>query len=138
MKKVKLVEEYTAKDVYDFWCNEFIKYNKMAYSARGFVGNELSLLKLALETYGIYSLLLAISSGIKSGEIAVKYFIEDINDYLLSTQYPKYVFLVRESNNLKARDLLDKLLFFESKWIPSGDDENKKRAIIDLLDGIFV
>lgn len=140
VKKRKLTaafENYTAKDLYDFWCNEFLNENQSEYTSRGFIGNELHLLKQILEECDIYAILLAISSGIKAGEIAIKYFVESLSEYLPSTQYAKYVFLVKESNNLKAKELLDRLLFLECKWIPSGDDNAKKNSIIDELNTLL-
>ena len=140
MKKRQLTtnfDAYTVKDIRDFWSSEFLKEHQTEYASRGFVGNELHLLKQVIEEYGVYATLLAISNGIRSGEIAIKYFVDSISDYLPSTQYAKYVFLIRMNNNDKAKNLLNKLLFLESKWIPSGDDHVKKIDLINELDTLL-
>jgi hypothetical protein len=130
----KQYEKYTSKDLFTYWVDTYKAKHNVKYSHREFGGTELSRFKDALEKYGIYALLLGIKKGIDSGERSVRFFCENIDKYIVETNYAKYIFLIKKFAPPELKDLLVELGVLETKWTQNVRTQKRLVEIVEKFD----
>ena len=134
MTTKKQYEKYTSKDLFAYWSETYKAKHKVKYSHREFGGTEFSRLKDALEKYGIYALLLGIKKGIDSGERSIRFFCDNIDKYIVETNYAKYLFLIKNFAPPELKALLVELGVLETKWTQNVRTQKRVVEIVAKFD----
>lgn len=134
MSTKKTYDKYTSKDLFNYWSEVYKIKHGVSYSHREFGGTELSRLKEALETHGVYAVLLAIKKGIKDGQRSIRFFCENINRYIVDTNYAKYLFLIKTCGSLELKALLVELGVLETKWSQNNRSKKRLAEIVQKFD----
>ncbi len=134
MKKLngKRYKDYTATDLRNFWCKEYLEQIGDEYQVHGYGGNELKAFKDLLEYNNIFDILVAIQKGIKDGKRTIKLFANAFGDY--SPDFGKFEFFVKKYGRQLERDNFFELVILESKWLANADDRLKKKDLINWLE----
>ena len=134
MSTIKKYEKYTSKDIFKYWGEEYKAKHNVAYTYREFGGRELSRFKEALETHGVYTILLAIKQGIADGQRSVRFFCENIESYILDTAYAKYIFLIKSFGPPELKVLLVELGVLETKWTQNSRTMKRLKEIVQQFE----
>lgn len=134
MSAKKTYEKYTSRDLFKYWADVYKTKHNVDYSHQEFGGSELSRLKDALEKYGVYAILLAIKKGIDDGQRSVRFFCENIDRYVLETNYAKYLFLIRNFGPPELKTLLVEVGVLETKWIQNNRTKKRLAGIVQKFD----
>lgn len=134
MSTKKSYDKYTSKDLFKYWSDTYKTKHRVNYSHREFGGMELNRLKEILERHGVYATLLAIKKGIEDGQRSVRFFYENIDRYILETNYAKYLFVIRNFGPPELKALLVELGVLETKWTPSVRSKKRLEEIVQKFD----
>ncbi len=132
--KFKSPDKFTSQDLLNFWRVKYEKVYGLEYTTRSFGGLELKCLKELLQWRDIYAVLLGIQVGLEEGENSIRYFCDNIDKYIIDSEYSKYYFLIGEYGEEKEKQLLVDLGVLETKWLPSSKTFTDIKAIIDKFD----
>ena len=126
-------ENFTAKDVLNFWEETYSQIRKKRYNRNTFIGFELSQFKTLLLNYSVYDVLLAIISYLHDNGYSIKHFVENFSNYQTNTKYSKLIYWIKKGRNEQYRKDLDILLALESKWFPNGGDTQRQKQLEQKL-----
>lgn len=129
IKNKHVIEDYTATDLKEYWCNQYNKKYNEAYSPHGFGGTELKNLKQLLQDYDIYTILLALQKALEDNCQSINIFCSNIEKYITNYEFPKAVYYCLTYGNEKIQQKLQELLILESSWLPTANTLQKKEQI---------
>ena len=131
---LKTLEKFTAKDLYNFWCDEYYGVHGEVYSASGFIGHDLSLLKGLLEVHDIYEILNAIRLAVVEKGIVISSLSNNFDFYSPNTNYHNLLFYVGEKGGEYEKGLLVQISVIENKWFPAAQDIVKMNKMVQELN----
>ena len=135
----KHVDDYNAKDLYDLFCLLYEEKYQISYTGAGFIGNELHVLKNALQEYGSSQLVCATLNCISNNDrtVNVPYFIAGIRHYLIS--YNPYVYwAVKRYSTNEIIKLWKEFLFLDATWLPSASQRRRyKEVLAELMEWAY-
>ena len=128
------IEEYNAKDLYELFCTLYEEKHKRAYTGVGFIGNEMHVLKNALQEHGSSQLVCATLNCISNNDIMVNvpYFIAGIRHYLISYN-PHIYWAVKRYSTDEIRQLWREFLFLDATWLPSASQRQRYKEVLAEL-----
>jgi hypothetical protein len=132
--KGKTIEQYSSRDLMNVWYEHYEEFHSEPYTHREFGGMELRHLKILLQDYDVYSILLAIENGIRNGEASIKYFAENIEQYIIDSQYVKYHYLIKKFAPKEMKEKLVRLSVLDTKWFPDAQIKQDIAVLIEEFD----
>ena len=130
----KNLSEYNAKDLYNIFGTLYEEKHRRKYEGAGFIGNELHLLKVALEDYTPSHIACAMLNCFKSSDktVNVPYFISGLK-YYLTSHNPDIYWAVQRYGDENIKKLWKQFLFLDSVWLPSSSNRIKYKEIYKKL-----
>ena len=133
------IDKYNAKDLYDLFCSLYEEKHGAVYTGSGFIGNELHVLKNALQEHGSVQLVCATLNCITNNDrtVNVPYFIAGIRHYLIS--YNPYIYwAVKRYSTNEIIKLWKEFLFLDATWLPSASQRRRyKEVLADLMEWAY-
>ena len=132
MPKRKNPEKYTSKDLLAYWNSQFKLHQPNPYTSLRWGGLDLHDLKVVLDTYNVYTILLAIEVATKSGTIITE-FCSNFEDYDSHSAHPKLEWLVKARGNKRQKNLWYEYEEASTRWFPSASDRKRISEIEEEL-----
>ena len=128
----KSPETFTSRDLLSYWLK--LWGTEASYSSFG-GGKELSVLKSLLESYDVYTILLAMVKAKKKGsQISILTLADYFDEFAPDTKFTKLSFYVGEFGDEKVKKILNELIMIEYKWLPSASDRQKAKELVEQLE----
>jgi len=132
LPKQKNPEDYTSKDLLKYWNTQFALHQSNPYISLRWGGLDLQGLKVLLDTYNVYVILLAIEMATRSGTV-ISEFCSNFEDYDPSSAHPKLEWLVKDRGNKRQKNLWYEYEEASTRWFPSASDRKRITEIEEEL-----
>ena len=132
MPKTKNPEDYTSRDLLNYWNSQFHEIQSRSYESLRWGGLDLSDFKTLLTEHDVFSILLAIRQAVKSNTI-ISEFRRNFRDYDVTSAHPKLEWLISFKGKIRERKLWAEYEHISSRWFPSSSDAKRLRVIEEEL-----
>ena len=132
----KSLNDYNSNDVREAFLWLYSKKHHKEYPNNNFIGYDLKLIKQAIGTYGLFSVLSGFYNGIKrnSDTVSIKYILKGFEfGYYLPEHDAEMYYKIMVYGNDKIRAIWRKYLVLNSKWFPTASSEQKKKRLEQRL-----
>ena len=131
---MKSIYDYTAKDIYTLFSDLYKEKYGIPYKGAGFIGNEMHLIKVAIEENGSANIACATINCIKNNSrtVNVPFFIAGLKYYLTSYN-PTIFWAVEQYGYKKIRRLWKQYLFLDATWLPKASHRLKMKELYKEL-----
>ena len=128
------IYDYTAKDIYTLFSNLYKEKHGISYKGAGFIGNEMHLIKVAIEENGSANIACATLNCIKANPktVNVPFFIAGLRYYLTSYN-PGVYWAIQRYGDTRIKKLWKKYIFLDSTWLPKASQRNQLKEIYKEL-----
>jgi len=138
LTKPKSVANYTENDVIEFFYTLYSQYYGNVYPRKHFKRLDIKKVKLAVKTYGVYSVLGSMYNAMDKNEetLNIPYWYSGLGlGYYLPDEEPEIYFVVRSREDREIRTLWDRYKVLRAVWFPTAKTESEKKDIKQKLEG---
>jgi len=132
------VANYTENDVIEFFYTLYSQYYGNVYPRKHFKRLDIKKVKLAVKTYGVYSVLGSMYNAMDKNEetLNIPYWYSGLGlGYYLPDEEPEIYFVVRSREDREIRTLWDRYKVLRAVWFPTAKTESEKKDIKQKLEG---
>jgi len=124
------IYDYTSKDIYSLFSGLYKEKYNVEYKGVGFIGNEMHLIKVAIEENGSANVACATLNCIKitSRAVNVPFFIAGIK-YYLTPHNPHIYWAVQRFGDEVIKNLWAQYLFLDAIWLPKASQKKKIKEL---------
>ena len=129
---------YTENDVIEFFYTLYSQYYGNVYPRKHFKRLDIKKVKLAVKTYGVYSVLGSMYNAMDKNEetLNIPYWYSGLGlGYYLPDEEPEIYFVVRSREDREIRTLWDRYKVLRAVWFPTAKTESEKKDIKQKLEG---
>ena len=128
------IYDYTSKDIYSLFSGLYKEKYNVEYKGVGFIGNEMHLIKVAIEENGSANVACATLNCIKitSRAVNVPFFIAGIK-YYLTPHNPHIYWAVQRFGDEVIKNLWAQYLFLDATWLPKASQKLKTKELYNEL-----
>ena len=130
----KNLSEYNVQDLYTLFSTLYKEKHGIEYKGVGFIGNEIHLLKVAIEQNGAEQMVCAILNCIESNDrtVNVPYFVAGLKYYLTSYN-PHIYWAVKRYGDSRIKKLWTHFMFLDAVWLPKATQKKQREEIFKIL-----
>tara|TARA_R110000787_G_scaffold19690_1_gene58830 strand:+ start:97 stop:567 length:471 start_codon:yes stop_codon:yes gene_type:complete len=128
------IYDYTAKDIYTLFSDLYEEKHGFVYKGPGFIGNEMHLIKVAIDKNGAASIACATLNCIKANSrtVNVPFFIAGLK-YYLTPYNPSIYWATQRFGDKRIKKLWKQYLFLDATWLPKASQKLKTKELYNEL-----